>query len=108
MCKCAVSLLTPPPVEEAEGAEEGGAGGGEDAEKEDVGGGGVAFPLDIDQEVSVTVAGNGTPRAPIFQNLPVISCSSEVMSVVLVLPGSGYHSLAVYSTPTSVPVSNIV
>ena len=59
MCKCAVSLLTPPPAEEAEGVvaggggDEGAAGGGEDGNKQDVGDGGSAFPLDIDQEVSV-------------------------------------------------------
>lgn len=50
-CKCAVSLLTPP-AEEATEKEEGAEGGGENGNKRDGGDGRLAFPLDIDQEVS--------------------------------------------------------
>lgn len=68
-CKCAVSLLVVPAEDEEkpEGglSGEGAAGGGEDGLKggaacaadveASVGNGGPAFPLDIDQEVSVFV-----------------------------------------------------
>lgn len=61
VCKCAVSLLTGSSVEEGGGVEgggvagEGAAGAVEDDAKGDVRDGGLAFPLDIDQEVSAAL-----------------------------------------------------
>lgn len=106
-CKCAVSLLLPPHAEEEGGAEggrvagEGAAGSGEGGlNQEDAGGGGgLAFPLDIDQEVGDFTRGVGNKgatrlvRVPKTDGVPTLFSKCETGFQQHMVPSS---TLAVY------------